>query len=161
MKNKTVSLHFTEYKDAQELNALEIELMKKANQAKNKAYAPYSNFSVGAAVLMENGSIYLGNNQENAAYPSGVCAERVAIWSAISSMPEGIIKKVFITASSKKKKVNQPVAPCGSCRQTIAEYESKQNQNIEIYFTGETGSIIRVNSIKDLLPWMFENSMLS
>lgn len=160
MNELIVSLKYTEYKNPEDLGAEDNALLQKAIEARHKAYAPYSKFKVGAAVLMKNGNIYLGNNQENAAYPSGICAERVAIWNAISELPDGKIEKIFITASSSNNKVNQPVAPCGSCRQTIAEYETKQHQNIEVYFTGESGKIIKAHSIKDLLPWLFDNTML-
>jgi len=160
MNDHIVSLKYTEYQGPEELSSEDNNLLIRAISARNKAYAPYSKFKVGAAVLMSNGNIYLGNNQENAAYPSGICAERVAIWNAISELPDGKIEKIFITASSSNNKINQPVAPCGSCRQTIAEYETKQNENIEVYFTGETGKIIKAHSIKDLLPWLFDNSML-
>ena len=160
MNDHIVSLKYTEYQGPEELSSEDNNLLIRAISARNKAYAPYSKFKVGAAVLMSNGNIYLGNNQENAAYPSGICAERVAIWNAISELPDGKIEKIFITASSSNNNINQPVAPCGSCRQTIAEYETKQNENIEVYFTGETGKIIKAHSIKDLLPWLFDNSML-
>ena len=152
---------FTVYESAEELSATEKHLLDQAIKIRDKAYAPYSSFKVGASVLMHNDDVFSGNNQENAAYPSGICAERVAIWSAMSAYPSGKIKKIFISACSEKTSVDRPVAPCGACRQAIAEYETKQLDNIEIYFTGETGKIVKAYSIKDLLPWMFDNSMLS
>ena len=161
MHDHTISTKFTVFESSKELSATEKELLQRAIEARDIAYAPYSGFKVGASVLMQNEQIIVGNNQENAAYPSGMCAERVAIWSAMSTFPKGRIKKIFISARSNKTSVDRPVAPCGGCRQAIAEYEVKQQHNIEIYFTGEVGRIVKANSIKELLPWMFDNSMLS
>ncbi|UCE93413.1 MAG: cytidine deaminase [Flavobacteriaceae bacterium] len=161
MHDHKITADFTIFESADELSSIQKELLLKAIEIRDQAYAPYSQFSVGAAVLMQNGEIFTGNNQENAAYPSGICAERVAIWTAMASLPNGRIKKLFISAKSNKTVVDRPVAPCGACRQAIAEYETKQKENIEIFFTGEKGKIVKSNSIKDLLPWMFDNSMLS
>lgn len=161
MHDHKITADFTIFESSDELSSIQKELLLKAIEIRDQAYAPYSQFSVGAAVLMQNGEIFTGNNQENAAYPSGICAERVAIWTAMASLPNGRIKKLFISAKSNKTVVDRPVAPCGACRQAIAEYETKQKENIEIFFTGEKGKIVKSNSIKDLLPWMFDNSMLS
>jgi cytidine deaminase len=161
MKEHHISTKFTIFDNQSELSPEENDLLNQAIQARDKAYAPYSSFSVGAAVLLDTDQVFLGNNQENAAYPSGVCAERVAIWSAMATIPNGKIKQIFISARSSKTSVNRPIAPCGACRQAIAEYETRQDENIEIFFTGETGKIVKAYSIKDLLPWMFDNSMLS
>ena len=161
MNDHHISTKFTVFDNQSELSPIEMELLNKAIEVRDSAYAPYSSFNVGAAVLLDNDQVFLGNNQENAAYPSGICAERVAIWSAMSAIPHGKIKQIFISARSEKTKVNRPVAPCGACRQAIAEYETRQKENIEIFFAGETGKIVKAYSIKDLLPWMFDNSMLS
>jgi len=151
---------FAIYKNSSELSELENNLLLKAIEARNNAYAPYSEFCVGVALLLQNGSVIHGNNQENAAYPSGMCAERVAIWNAASQFPDIKIEKIFISAKAKNKVVDKPVSPCGACRQTIAEYEVKQSQNIQVLFTGETGKIIKAYSISDLLPLAFDNSFL-
>ena len=161
MHDHQISTKFTVFESSEELSTIEKELLQKAIDIRDSAYAPYSGFNVGASVLMQNNDIFVGNNQENAAYPSGICAERVAIWTAMSAFPDGKIKKIFISARSNHTRVDRPVAPCGACRQAIAEYETKQQEDIEIYFTGEVGSIVKSDSIKDLLPWMFDNSMLS
>lgn len=136
------------------------DLMFKAIEVRKHAYAPYSKFRVGAAVLMDNGEIMVGSNQENAAYPSGLCAERVAIFQAGSLYPEGTILKIAISAASENSKTTTPVPPCGSCRQAIAEYEVRQNTPIEIYFMGETGVIYKSASLKNLLPFMFDKKLL-
>jgi cytidine deaminase len=160
MKKVKVSSGFTEFESAGQLEEVENTLLLKAREARDRAYAPYSEFKVGAAILMENGTIVTGNNQENAAYPSGMCAERVAAWSALSSYPGIKILKVFIAARSENKTIDRPVSPCGSCRQTLAEYEIKQDQPIEVYFTGDTGVIMKADSVRDLLPFMFDNTLL-
>jgi cytidine deaminase (EC 3.5.4.5) len=115
-------------------------------------------FNVGAAILLENGAYVLGNNQENAAYPSGMCAERVAIWTAGSKYPNITIKKIAITASSSKVKVDTPVGPCGACRQTMLEFEVNQKQPFQVLFMGEVGNVVKTNSLKDLLPFSFDGS---
>lgn len=160
MENKTIQTQFTLYPSIAELPTEDLHLMKAAQKAILNAYAPYSNFQVGAALLLENGTIVTGNNQENAAYPSGMCAERVAIWNASSQFPGITIKKIAITVKSKLKQVNKPVSPCGACRQTLLEYEVNQKTPIEVFFTGEVGVVIKAHSLSDLLPFAFDQSFL-
>ena len=148
------------FQDIDELSTVDKNLMEAAIQAAKNAYAPYSGFSVGAALLMEDNSIITGNNQENAAYPSGMCAERVAIWKAGSSYPNKKVKKIAITAVSSNKKLDKPVGPCGACRQTLLEYEVNQKEAMEIFFMGEIGNVIKANSIASLLPFSFDSSYL-
>ena len=160
MKKLQLTTEYTLFEKMEELSPQDQELMKLAIQTRKTAYSPYSKFSVGASILLDNGSLVIGSNQENAAYPSGLCAERVAIFSANAQYPKNTILKLAISASSSRKKVAEPVAPCGACRQSISEYEVKQNSPIEILFMGETGSIIKVSSLKDLLPLSFDRSFL-
>ena len=148
------------FQDIDELSTVDKNLMGAAIQAAKNAYAPYSGFSVGAALLMDDNSIIIGNNQENAAYPSGMCAERVAIWKAGSSYPNKKVKKIAITAVSSNKKLDKPVGPCGACRQTLLEYEVNQKEAMEIFFMGEIGNVIKANSIASLLPFSFDSSYL-
>jgi cytidine deaminase len=136
------------------------KLMKDAVEAREKAYAPYSKFKVGAALVLENGFIVKGSNQENASYPSGLCAERTAIYAAGANYPNQKIKTIAITATSEKHDVLEPIAPCGACRQAIAEYEQKQEDPIEIYFTGTSGKVIHVKALLDILPLAFDNKFL-
>ncbi len=135
-------------------------LMNKAIEAREKAYAPYSNFNVGAALLLDNNEIITGSNQENASYPSGLCAERTAIYYANSQYPNNKIVRMAITAGSKRNKTASPIPPCGACRQAIAEYEIKQESPIEIYFMGEIGKIAKSDSLVNLLPFIFDKSVL-
>lgn len=135
------------------------DLMNKAQQARDKAYAPYSRFKVGAAVLMGNGEIIIGNNQENAAFPSGLCAERVAIFQAGSLFPSEVVQSMALSAGGQTEN-ERPIPPCGACRQSIAEYEVKQEAPISIYFMGTTGKVVKANSMEDLLPLVFDRSYL-
>ena len=134
--------------------------MREAAVARSNAYAPYSKFTVGCALLLENGTIIYGNNQENAAYPSGLCAERVAIFAAGANHPGVAILKMAITASPINDSFEKPVPPCGACRQSIAEYELRQSQPIELFFMGARGKVARSNSLGDLLPLVFDRNYL-
>ena len=160
MKKIEIKTEITVFESINELSESIKLLMDKAIEAKATAYAPYSKFKVGAALLLENGTIVTGNNQENAAYPSGICAERVAIWKASSDFPDQKIKSLAISASSSSQITSEPVAPCGACRQSLFEYEIKQKEGIEVYFMGEIGKVIKTNSILDLLPIAFDKSFL-
>ena len=160
MKKIDVHTQATQFDSIEELSNDDRELIDAAVTARGTSYSPYSNFSVGAAVLLDNGEVVLGSNQENAAYPSGMCAERVAIWNAAIRFPNAIIKKLAIVAGSKLKLMDRPVGPCGPCRQSLLEYELKQEEPIEILFKGEEGPIIKVNSVGSLLPFNFDSTYL-
>lgn len=160
MKKINLTTSYTLFDNLNELPKEVQNLFQKAVAIRDTAYAPYSNFQVGCVILLENDKIVTGNNQESAAYPSGMCAERVAIWNASSQYPNIKLLKLVITAKSNHKSVNKPIAPCGACRQSISEYEIKQTQAIEIYFMGEIGKIIKVDSLSDLLPLSFDKSFL-
>jgi cytidine deaminase len=160
MKEIIITSKITVFETIQELPFVEQNLMLKAIEVRKNAYAPYSKFRVGAAILLDNGEVVVGSNQENAAYPSGLCAERVAIFHAGAIYPEATILKMAITAASDNNKTATPVPPCGACRQSIAEYEIRQDTPIEIYYMGETGSIHQSESLKNLLPFMFDNKLL-
>jgi len=130
-------------------------LLRAADKAKENSYSPYSDFKVGATILTKDGKRIDGCNVENAAYGSTMCAERAAIYKAVSlGYKPGDFEAIAIVSSGKN------FSPCGACRQTIAEYEFKQSKNIEVFFTGETGNIVKANSLKDLLPFAFDNSLL-
>ncbi|MDD2820115.1 MAG: cytidine deaminase [Flavobacterium sp.] len=160
MKEITITTQFSVFDSVQELPTDIQDLMQQAVAIRKNAYAPYSLFRVGVALVLDNGKIVLGSNQENAAYPSGLCAERVAIFQAGAIYPEAKILKMAITAASDNNKTTTPIPPCGSCRQSIAEYEIKQNTPIEIYFMGEIGAIYKSASLKNLLPFMFDKNFL-
>lgn len=146
--------------DFSSLNSEEKDLVNRAKNSLEAAYAPYSGFLVGATVLLENGEIISGNNQENVAYPSGLCAERVAIFYAGANFPNVKIKTIAITAVSKKFEIKDIISPCGACRQAIAEYEVKHENDIRILLHHPDDSILIVNSVSDLLPFMFKSKEL-
>lgn len=160
MEKLTITSTFNVYQSADELPADVKDLMQQAVEVRKTSYAPYSHFHVGAAALLDNGRVVLGSNQENAAYPSGLCAERVAVFQAGAVYPDAKIIKIAISAAAEDKVVDSPIPPCGSCRQAIAEYESKQEIPVEIYFMGETGKVYYSPSLQNLLPLVFESKYL-
>lgn len=160
MKKITISSELEVFDSLNELPEEVQEIMKKAVEARDKAYAPYSKFHVGAAILLDTKEIVTGSNQENASYPAGLCAERTAIFYTGAKYPDSRIEKLAISAKSLNYSVETPIPPCGSCRQVIAEYEVKQESPIEIYFMGEKGKVVKTRSISDLLPLIFDKTYL-
>ena len=160
MKEININTTISIFNGINELSSEIQTLMNQAIETRKNAYATYSKFRVGAAILLDNGKIVLGSNQENAAYPSGLCAERVAIFQAGAIYPNAKIVKLAITAASDTNPTLSPIPPCGACRQSIAEYEFKQDTPIEIYFMGESGEVYKSNSINNLLPLSFDKTSL-
>lgn len=160
MKEVKIETKLKVYNDISELPVAIQKLMQSAIEARDNAYAPYSKFKVGAAILLDNNEVVIGSNQENASYPSGLCAERTAIYYAGAKHPKVKILKMAITASSQNQVTDSPIPPCGACRQAIAEYEIKQDQPIEIYFMGVKGKVVQSNSLANLLPLGFDRSFL-
>ncbi len=160
MRKQNIAFELTVFDSLEELSTEDHSLMKAAVIARKKAYAPYSNFQVGAALLLENGEIVTGNNQENACYPSGLCAERVAIFYAGANYPNVVIKSIAISATSTNYVVDKPAAPCGNCRQSMSEYEVKQKQAIPLLMMGETGEVLKCNAIAEILPLAFDSTYL-
>jgi cytidine deaminase len=158
MEKLTLSCSFERYASRDQLNEA-IQLMLEASlEAMHRAYAPYSSFRVGAALFLENGVIVKGNNQENAAFPSGLCAERVAFYAAGANYPGVRIIAASVTASSSQYREGDPVTPCGGCRQCMLEYELKQHADIPLYMMSPSGEITVSPSIKQLLPLFFESN---
>ncbi|WP_036379967.1 cytidine deaminase [Muricauda sp. MAR_2010_75] len=160
MEKKQISFELSIYEDVSELSQSEQKLLHAAEQARENAYAPYSNFQVGAAVLLANGETVIGSNQENASYPSGLCAERVAVFQAGARYPKIPLKILAISARSKDHLVDLPAAPCGNCRQSIMEYEQNQKSPIVILLKAEKGPIYKCSSMADILPLAFNSSFL-
>ncbi|MCM8567762.1 cytidine deaminase [Gramella jeungdoensis] len=160
MKPLTITSRLEVYESPEELPQDVQELLQAAIEARESAYAPYSSFKVGAALLLENNEVVIGSNQENASYPSGLCAERTAVYAAGAKYPDVPVLKLVVTAKSMRHQVVSPVPPCGACRQALVEYEVKQDEPMEVYFTGETGKVVKADSVKDLLPLVFDNSCL-
>ena len=159
MNKREIKSILVDYNSPAELDEKQQELIKKAKKAAMNAYAPYSQFEVGAAVLLENGEIIQGNNQENAAYPSGLCAERVAIFYANSKYPNVPIKAIAVTANTKNGIIENPVPPCGSCLQVMLESEKRAGKDIQVILYGKNKVTVAKN-ISQFLPVNFNREML-
>ncbi len=148
------------FEDSNQLPENFKKLMEMAHSAVSTAYAPYSNFFVGAALLLENGEMLPGSNQENAAYSMCLCAERVALAAAASKYPGVAINVIAVTAKSNKSIIDQPISPCGACRQSLCESEFQHKTDIQVLMQGESGPIYLFKTAKDLLPFSFDGSYL-
>ncbi len=160
MKNHKLSITYYEFESVDDLNEDDRSLLEEAEKALHLAYSPYSGFSVGAALELATGVVVTGNNQENAAYPSGLCAERVAMFAASSQYPGIPFKAIAVTASSENFVVDYPVSPCGSCRQVMAEYENSRKAPIRVILKGVSGKVIIFDKSNDLLPFVFNSDQL-
>lgn len=160
MKKENFQFEFTRISSKDELNPVDQELMQHALRASAEAYAPYSNFYVGAAAKLSSGIILTGSNQENASYPVGICAERVLLGIVATQHPKIPIDTMAITYQSKNRESNVPVSPCGMCRQALLEFENRVNQPIRLLLGGVTGEILIIESTRLLLPLAFESSYL-
>jgi len=160
MQKRTISISFDEYTSLEELNIQDQILCLEAKKAMSNSHSPYSGFRVGVAVQLESGRIVYGSNQENVAYPSGLCAERVALFMIGTTYPDDKIISMAITAQTDHFLIKEPVTSCGACLQVMAEYEKKQSLPINVMFYCLNGAIIRTNGIKSLLPFAFEETRL-
>jgi len=153
---KEFGFKYTEYANKEELSGENLELINKSIDAQESSYSPYSKFRVGAALLLENGEIILGSNQENGAYPSGLCAERVAIFYAGSKFPGVPIRTIAVTASFNGQITGEPVSPCGACRQVMIESRNIGGKPIKLILAGKDRTY-EVEDISFLLPFNFSN----
>ena len=160
MKKVEVKTSVTVYEDENELMKEDYDLLMKARAAAGRAYAIYSHFQVGAAILLTNGEVVTGNNQENSAYPSGLCAERTTAFYASSRYPNVPFLKIAITAINPDEPLKEPVSPCGSCRQVLFEYEQKFGHPMEVILAGQEGPIYHFQSVAHLLPYTFHAGFL-
>ncbi|MHA4842706.1 cytidine deaminase [Flavitalea antarctica] len=161
MKKTQHILDFEEYDSTKELNASDAELLAEARTATAHAYAPYSNFRVGAAALLKNGIIVRGSNQENASYPVGICAER-ALLAAVATQHHGVaVSAIAISYNNVGGDSDHPIAPCGMCRQSLAEFESRMNQPIRLILGGMEGKVFVLPEAGALLPLAFDKTELS
>jgi cytidine deaminase len=154
MESKILTIKYNVYKSIEDLPEKAKELALISIEETKKSYAPYSNFHVGAAILLDDGSIVSANNQENAAFPSGLCAERVAIFYAMAKNPNSKIKSIAISASVNGNICDNPTYPCGACRQVMAEYRTKGGEKIEIITVGANKTEV-FEDIDSLLPFTF------
>ena len=155
MKNSTLITPFFMLSE-KDLTETQTALIDKAKAISETAYAPYSQFQVGAAVLLENGEIITGNNQENVAFPSGLCAERTAMFYANAQYPDVAVCAVAIAAQTGGQWLEKPISPCGACRQSLLESETRFGRDIQVLLYGSK-QIIRIDSIKSLLPFAFSS----
>ena len=160
MQKRNISISFDEYNSLDELNSQDQILCIEAKKAMSNSHSPYSGFRVGVAVQLESGRIVYGSNQENVAYPSGLCAERVALFMIGTTYPDDKILSMAITAQTDHFLIKEPVTSCGACLQVMAEYEKKQSHPINVLFYCLNGAIIRTTGIKTLLPFAFEETRL-
>ena len=160
MRKEQFNCPYTLYENLDELDPRDAELMRLAHEATKSSYAPYSNFHVGAAVRLANGAIVTGNNIENAAYPSGLCAERVTMFAAMAQYPGVAFEALALTAHSATKTIGEPVAPCGACRQVMVEVEQQSKQALRVMCQGETGPIMVFDGIESLMPFIFLDKFL-
>lgn len=156
MTSKEIRIVYNEYESLDQMELRDRELAQAAIEATKGSYAPYSNFNVGAAVRLDNGQIVKGSNQENAAYPSGICAERTAMFYASANYPENAMTAIAITASQNGTLCDNPATPCGSCRQVMAQYQTKGGQPMEILLVGGK-KIWKFGKVDDVLPLIFDS----
>lgn len=155
MKKRLLEISYHSCK-FEELTPEEQQLVEVARQATFRSYSPYSHFSVGASVLLANGVILSGSNQENAAYPSGLCAERTALFYASASRPDKAMTSLAIAASQNGKLCQTPATPCGACRQVMAQYQTKSGKPMSILLVG-ADKIWKFSKVDDLLPLIFDS----
>jgi cytidine deaminase len=160
MKKETLHLFYEIYDSIDELSNEDAFLLKQAGEATKNAYAPYSNFFVGAAARMGNGELVFGTNQENASYPAGICAERVLLSTASSLHPGIPIKTIAISYRSLDTPSDHPVAPCGICRQSLQEFKERVKLPIRLVLGGLTGKVYVIDDAALLMPFAFDGREL-
>lgn len=160
MKQNKVEFSYTVYDDSSQLPADDSALLAKAREVTGQAYAPYSNFYVGAAALLDNGAVLTGTNQENASYPVGTCAERVLLGSLAMLQPGIPVKSMAISYNSQSVKSDHPISPCGMCRQALLEYENRLEKPIRLILGGMEGKVFVIESASQLLPFAFTSKEL-
>ncbi len=156
MTNKEIKISYMEYDSIEQMNPEDRELAQAAINATKHSYAPYSKFNVGAAVMLEDGEIITGSNQENAAYPSGLCAERTAMFYASANRPDKAMTKIAVAAGQEGKLCDSPATPCGACRQVMAQYQTKGGRNMEIILVGGR-KVWKFEKVDDILPFIFDS----
>ncbi|MBP5571408.1 MAG: cytidine deaminase [Bacteroidales bacterium] len=156
MTDKEIKIDFQEYKTLDELSKEDKELAQAAISAMQGSYAPYSHFNVGAAVRMENGVIVKGANQENAAFPSGLCAERTAMFAAGAAYPDKAMTSIALAGGVMGRICATPATPCGACRQVMAQYQSKGGKKMSVIMIGKD-RIWKFHSVDDILPLIFDS----
>jgi cytidine deaminase len=160
MQENKFEFNYTVYKSSDELPQVLQDLLSRARQVTEQAYAPYSNFQVGAVARLSNGTVVTGSNQENASFPVGLCAERVLLASVASQFPRIPIETVAISYKSDHHSSDHPISPCGICRQSLQEYENRMAQPVQLVLGGLTGPVYVIDSASRLLPLAFTREEL-
>ncbi|MEM9919784.1 MAG: cytidine deaminase [Bacteroidota bacterium] len=160
MKDRLITLRYEVYDQPADLDAKDAELLERAVEALQHSYSPYSNFKVAAALLLTNGEIICGSNQENASYPLCLCAERVALSAAAAVHPGVSVDAIAITARSPSQVLKEPISPCGACRQVLVETEAMHQQPMRVILRGAEGKVFVIGSAAALLPLSFDGRYL-
>lgn len=160
MTTQEITIAFDHYDSLAELNVNDHNLCLEAVKAMNNSHSPYSKFKVGAALRLQSGKIIYGSNQENVAYPSGLCAERTALFHWGANFPNDPIESIAVTAHTDEFQILQPVTPCGSCLQVLAEYEKKQDQQLQIILYCVDGPVMIARGVESFLPFLFFENRL-
>lgn len=161
MNTLSLSINYESYQNINELPETDQALCKQAETALESSYSPYSNFKVGTAIRLANGVVVLGSNQENVAYPSGLCAERTALFTIGIQHPGVLIESMAITAHTDNFQILNPITSCGGCLQVMAEFEQRQKSEIEVLFYCLNGKILKLKGVKSLMPFVFIEDRLS
>ena len=160
MKESKYEFSYEVYEDISELNEKDAWLLADARNVTKDAYAPYSNFQVGAVAILANGEVVAGTNQENASYPVGICAERVLLGTVATLHPNVPIESIAISYNSDGMKSDHPISPCGMCRQSLMEYETRLHKPIRLILSGQEGKVFVIKTASLLLPFAFTNKEL-
>jgi len=161
MNKLNLTINYEAYDSLEDLNECDKSLCAQAEEALKSSYSPYSNFKVGTAIRLAGGKVILGSNQENVAYPSGLCAERVALFTIGAAHPGAEIETMAITAHTDNFKIINPVTSCGACLQVMAEFELRQQKEIVVLFYCLNGKVLKIKGIKSLLPFVFIEDRLA
>jgi len=160
MDKRKLEIQYTVFENREELPDEDKMLIDKAKEISERAYCPYSEFRVGAAVLLDNGKIFTANNQENAAYPEGLCAERIALSYAMAQYPNQKIKSIAICGNPQNFELTHFISPCGGCRQVMAECEHRGKEKMRILLSGTSGEVLLIEGVENLLPFQFSGKNL-
>ena len=160
MEKRKLEIQYTVFADRAELPDEDKSLIDKATEISKMAYCPYSDFRVGAAVLLDNGEIFTANNQENAAYPQGLCAERIALFYAMAQYPNQKIKSMAVCGNPQRFELTHFISPCGGCRQVMLECEQRGKEKMRILMSGVSGEVMLIEGVENLLPFQFSNKDL-
>jgi cytidine deaminase len=160
MKERKFEFNYTVFESIDELPEIQRSLLQEARKITEQAYAPYSNFQVGAVARLANGEIVSGSNQENASFPVGLCAERVLLASISSRFPKVPVETIAVSYKSENVKSDHPISPCGICRQSLQEYEQRVDHHIQLILGGMTGPVYVIDSASRLLPLAFTSEEL-